>query len=414
MAAAPRIGPGRVLLDVVEQHAEEAAFLWLLRDQAVDAPHYAPRHLARLEERVEAHVDGLRVAGEVGFEVAMAELDRHPEMGELFAASTLALESADPARLGPLVEIARAAPEARRGLFGAVGWVGPGALKPWVRGWLDSADPFQPLLGVVACSLHRVDPDTKLVGFLHDPDPAVRARAYRLAGELGRVDLRGDIAAAIVREAGDARDWAAWSAGLLGDPLALRELEAVAEGAGPVAGPALEVVARRSPPERVVAWVRALNGDAAKRRLAIKALGALGDPAAVLWLIDKMRGPDLARIAGESFALITGADLDHQDLNGEAPEGLTAGAGDETFDADEHLPYPDSSKITAWWQASAARFASGTRHLLGRPTDADAGEDAWREGHQRQRRAAAYELAVMGTAIPLRPWRMKAAAAEIS
>ena len=123
--APPRIGPGRVLLDIVEQHAEEAAFLWLLRDKAVDAPHYAPRHLARLEERVEAHLDGLRVAGEVGFEIATAELDRHPEMGELFAVSVLALESGDPARLAPLLEVARAAPEARRGLFGAIGWVGP-------------------------------------------------------------------------------------------------------------------------------------------------------------------------------------------------------------------------------------------------------------------------------------------------
>ena len=59
-----------VLTHIVEQHAEEAAFLWPLRDTGVDAPHYKRHHLARLDERVEAHVDGLRVAGEAGWRIA--------------------------------------------------------------------------------------------------------------------------------------------------------------------------------------------------------------------------------------------------------------------------------------------------------------------------------------------------------
>ena len=80
------------------------------------------------------------------------------------------------------------------------------------------------------------------------------------------MDLRDAVADTMAREEGVARDWAAWSAGLLGDPLALRELETVAEGDGAVAGPALEVAARGSPPERVMAWVRALNDKRGKQR----------------------------------------------------------------------------------------------------------------------------------------------------
>ena len=77
----------RILTHIVEQHAEEAAFLWLLRDKAVDAPHYKRHHLARLDERVEAHVDGLRVAGEAGREIAWSQLQQWGEMGEMFAAA---------------------------------------------------------------------------------------------------------------------------------------------------------------------------------------------------------------------------------------------------------------------------------------------------------------------------------------
>ena len=56
-----------VIPAVIEQHAEEAAFLWLLRDAAVHAPHYSLKDMADIDERVEAHIDGLRVAGEAGW-----------------------------------------------------------------------------------------------------------------------------------------------------------------------------------------------------------------------------------------------------------------------------------------------------------------------------------------------------------
>jgi len=55
-----------IIEDIVSQHAEEAAFLWLLRSYATRAPHYDLADLAALEERVDAHLDGLRIAGDAG------------------------------------------------------------------------------------------------------------------------------------------------------------------------------------------------------------------------------------------------------------------------------------------------------------------------------------------------------------
>src|SRR5262245_61527707 len=48
--------------DVLARHADDAPFLWHLRNQAVAAPHYSLLDLAKLDERVEANLDGLRVA----------------------------------------------------------------------------------------------------------------------------------------------------------------------------------------------------------------------------------------------------------------------------------------------------------------------------------------------------------------
>ena len=59
---------------IIEQHAEEASFLWLLRDSAVNESHYSLSDLANLDNRVEAHLDGLRIAGDEGWETCKETL----------------------------------------------------------------------------------------------------------------------------------------------------------------------------------------------------------------------------------------------------------------------------------------------------------------------------------------------------
>ena len=90
----------QIIQTVITQHAEEAAFLWLLRDAAVLAPHYDLNDLAELDQRVAAHLDGLRSAGDAGWELVKQELTWE-EVGEVFAAAVLAFESGDAGRVGP-------------------------------------------------------------------------------------------------------------------------------------------------------------------------------------------------------------------------------------------------------------------------------------------------------------------------
>ena len=50
--------------EVIAEHAEESAFLWTMRHQAVGAPQDALKDLAALDDRNDAHLAGLRIAGE--------------------------------------------------------------------------------------------------------------------------------------------------------------------------------------------------------------------------------------------------------------------------------------------------------------------------------------------------------------
>ena len=60
-------------------------------------------------------------------------------------------------------------------------------------------------------------------------------------------------------------------------------------------------------------------------RLAVIGAGVIGDPASISWLIDHMAVPELARVAEEAFAMISGVDIADEALEGEWPEGFETG-----------------------------------------------------------------------------------------
>ena len=52
----------RLIPEIVGRHSENAAGLWLTRDNAVKGSSFKLSDLIRLDERIEANIDGLRVA----------------------------------------------------------------------------------------------------------------------------------------------------------------------------------------------------------------------------------------------------------------------------------------------------------------------------------------------------------------
>ncbi len=395
-----------IIESIVTQHAEEAAFLWLQREGAVKAPHYNLKDLAEHDERVEAHVDGLRIAGEPGWDICQEALGQE-EAGEVFAAAVLAFESGEDSRIEAVLEVGSKSYELSRGVVSALGWIPYESIASILQRFLNADSSLLRRVGVAGMAVHRQDPGPVLGEFLDSDDALLRACAIKAAGELRRQDLLGKTKSCLTSEDLSCRFWAAWASALLRDGASLPVLQQVAFTPSPYQERAGTFALRGLGLEQALAWHRELVARPDLHRLAVQGVGVIGDPILIPWLFEQMAIPEVARVAGESFSMITGLDWAYEDLDGEWPEGFEAGPTEDPEDAnvemdpDEDLPWPNVELIQQWWDNHKHDFQNGTRCLFGSPMSIESLNRVLRTGFQRQRIATALELALHQPGTPL-------------
>ncbi|HOL37332.1 MAG TPA: TIGR02270 family protein [Rubrivivax sp.] len=425
-AAPAAAAPGRAVWPVVRQHVEDAAHLRQVRRVLVRAPHVALHRLARHDERIAAHVDGMVVNAAAARRLVLEAL-ASPSPGGAFAAATLALLTDDDALLADLRALAATLPQVFDGLASALGWVGPARLRGTVRDLLASGMPALQRLGITACALHRVDPGPALLAAAHSDDAPLRAAALRCAGVLGRSDLLPMATASLHCASGvdapEARDvtlGAALAACRFGQgALALTALERLSHVEGWPGLQALSLALSSAPAaaaaELARAWGAAARGEpsALAARRAIQSVALLGQVEHLPWLIGQMADPALARLAGEAFSWITGIDLAASDLETPTQPPQTGSAEPADCDGttavdlalaeDDSLPWPDAARIARWWGGNRERFAAGAaaRFMGHAPHDAHALRRTLHSGGQRQRHHAAWLLGLQQPGTPL-------------
>ena len=405
---------GQIVPIVVQQHVEDAAILHASRTRLAVAPHVKLQHLRRCDDRLAAHLDGLRVAGEDAKPMCLAALER-ASPGSVFVATVRALENRDEAWLQQLIALAESLPECRSGLMSAFGWLEPEQLQNVVVGLLRSEDAIARAIGIAACGMHRKDPGLGSMRRLEDADPLVRARACRAAGELGMREFLSRLGDAVNDADPVCAFWSAWSAVLLGDRHgALQALNALAQTEGAFRARAFQLALLALPLSSAQELLRSLSKDKAQVRWLIKGVGLVGDSTYIPWLMSQMSDPRLARLAGESFSLMTGADLALLDLERKPPEDVEAGPTDNPddsdveMDEDDDLPWPDVERIERWWTQNSARFPPGQRYFVGAPVTREHCTEILKNGYQRQRILAAYHLCLLEPGAVLFEWRAPA------
>lgn len=396
---------------VFEEHADEASFLWSQREIAAIDPLYGLSDVCDLDERLSAHVDGLRLAGDEGFEVAIEAMEMM-DPGAAFTAMVLAAErgAEDVAKV---IERAGASSSMLRGAASALGWVPLEVASPLLPSLLHhELSPELIRLGISACAAHRVDPGEPLALAVFSNAPRLKARALRAAGEIGRRDLLAPAREAMESDDTMVRSAGAWAAALLGDTGAASVLWRLAEGVGKEAERAADMAARITDPKVAQGMIHDLARAARSARTVIIALAALGDPALVPLLVEIMRDPREARIAGFALTMITGVDISSGELSGRAPEGYFAGPNEDPDDddvapdPDAGLPWPNVDAVVRWWGPASTALRPGSRYLLGKPLSPEHLASALHTGPQPARAAAAMELCLQSNVTATKRWTL--------
>ncbi len=364
------------LQHVISQHAEESAFLWLLRDKAVRSPSYNSKDLARLDERIESHLDGLRVAGDSGWQVCKQALD-FEEPGEIFAASVLALESNDEDKINHVINIASQTAELTRALVSAFGWCPFAVIQERIENYFKSGGDYQRYLSFAACSVHRKDPGHMVLKGIQDNNNLVKARAIRLAGELGRTDLLANISDYLDSDDPQLKFHACFSTVLLGDNSALDKLMMFAENDNPYKQQAMKLGLLSMDNAKSEQLLKQWANDESRQRDAVIGAGIVGDPRYIVSLINKMDDLSLARVAGDAFSTITGIDIAYNDLEADIPEDYNATPNEDSqddnvdMDQDDDLPWPNKHMIAELWQRSSKEYELGVKYFNGSSVNED-------------------------------------------
>lgn len=366
-----------IVVPLVTRHAGDAAFYWSRHDDSVHSPLIGLIELIEFDRLLEAHLDGLRVAGEAGWAIALSSLQRWRSSGEAFVCALLALEAPNAGeRLKVVWGLVEADPARMlRGLISALAWVTPEQRQPWVARWRVEGSP--PALQVAAWRASRLGLEDEREGLrghlqaaLGSPHAPVRAAACRLAGELREygwlLPMLSDGDEAVRAEAAIAQapDHALTSASTLWQSV-IHQLKALATLTGRP---------RRDAEHRLARWVRQLGlivplGHSGVTqllqqlpvRLGLHFVLHHGDGALLPWVARQASHPDAARLAGWVWAALTGVDLERAGL-ALPPTRLDDGRVPRlTDDLDPGLPDVDAAAL----QAAAAPQRTGQPCLWG-------------------------------------------------
>jgi uncharacterized protein (TIGR02270 family) len=352
------------LNNVLQLHIEEASCLSQTRVSLIAAPRIALRDLTRFDGRIEAHLDGLSMAGEAAWQICQVALET-PTLGAIFCATVRVIDDKRRSETDRLFALAEAVPEMRQALASAFAWVEPSQLRGIVIELLDAEDPLRRHIGIDACAMHRVDPGLVSGRGILDKSLFVRARGLRAAGELGCEEALSSCDISVQDADPECRFWAAWSSVLLGNRgTALDTLTSTGLAAG---------------------WHRDRAFRLALQAMSLRASHRVlqplrADPQQLRWLIQG---------------------------RGKRPEHFESGPNDDPddpnvdMDPDDGLPWPDVSKIEKWWSDNSNQFQEGMRYFMGKSVTRDNCINVLKNGYQRQRILAANYLCLLEPGTPL-------------
>jgi len=353
--------------ELVEHHYEELQFLWGQREFALRSPLYTlPKFLA-LEQRIEAHVQGLLVAGVDLIQIVEQGLVSEDASTSFAAAYALLRLENETATLAVIQAFSAAQGEQMYGLRQALSLARMEQIMPSLPFLFFSTAPptIAAAADVLACHGALPPPGLTIDTLLQDADSAVRETGWRVVANSGLPVDPKLYAAAMRDEAPAVRQAglmaAAWTA-VPGALLIARQIAASPTLDDLHALELLAILGTTDDLQRVIAIAKLKELGPARFKL----VGTFGHPGLMELLIAELSNPDpeIAAAAGAAFSKMTGQEIDSKDrATLPPPDGGQADDFEQEF-LDE-VTLPDPKLARAHWDKVKSRFTRATRLCRG-------------------------------------------------
>ncbi len=392
MIQAPR------LWDVVEEHLDDAAFLWEQWERALSSPVQRPTEIAaHVETRLRANLEGLRIACPEVIDRLLLPALGSIERGRVAAVALVLAEQ--PGGLQHLLGALRTGgPESDEPIARALGLATHPGLEAGLVAALDLRDGRTATVVLEALAFRKVDPGPPLLDFLRSGEPLLKAAALR-AAHASRQAVRLSVETACASPHPAVRDAAVRTALRLGLRTGYTSCERLLDT--DPAAPALlyEVLAMGGDPAALPRLVAGLERPAT-RRDALTALGSAGWAEAVPRILECADDPSLSRLAGEAFAAIAGVEIDGPFLAEEPTDDEPPAFEDDDFEGtlvdgpEADLPAPEPDALRSWWARHGNRLDPAVRLLDGAPWTPERQLEVFLGAAARRRGPLALELSV--------------------
>ena len=214
--------------DIYEEYADNASFLWVLRNRQLTQPQVLAQNIADLDNRINANLQGLLLSPDDAWSL-LEEASQFEQGGEAFAMAVIGFQSGDPGKIQRATEFGLLNPDTCRGLVSALAWLPGPIIHPWLKQFFTSKNLDHKYLAVAACSLRWEDPAQYLSQIISREDCRADSRLYarclRSIGEFKRRDLAGELILALGHQDPDVFFWALWSSLLLGNLAVAEQLK---------------------------------------------------------------------------------------------------------------------------------------------------------------------------------------------
>jgi uncharacterized protein (TIGR02270 family) len=385
--------------DILEEHAEELEFLWGQRRLAWRSPLYDLRSLRHLDERIEAHFEGLLGVAGPG-QVFLEKWFKGEDAIQVFLGAYGMLRL-DADKAGPRLLEAMQQAEGPR-LWALRKALRTGNITP-IRSRVQQALTSSPALiavtvAEVLASHGKLEITAEQFNKLakHEQAP-VRHAAWRTAARTTIPRKPEQYEAGLRDEDAGVRHQVMIAAAWGKHPGLLEFCRKVGAQSGPERWQAmkfLSILAKPAESSRFLAWAKGPEPDPR----CLQALSALGHPIGMETILVAMqaKNPRIAVAASAAFAKITGCVVDSEVRIALPPED---GKVPDDFEKEflDEAKLPNLQFAYDYWQKLKARFSGGTRWCRGFDLSKTAGPEVLAQLDMESRMEAFMRLRYEGT-----------------